>query len=222
MNSVYSKCKADPMKPDFVEQFKALHPVFNEPLDLRKITERSFLSYVVLTYDIESPLVIKYQDWAQRRRETARICKFPQKDGEYIEEAENIIFGINWKTNRVILYYLFLQNDLDFINAQISHALLFKQTKEALFNTNLSPNDSAKLKKNIDELTAELKSLQKAIFHGDETVEMKRAFYDFISQLSLEIRPEDIAERKQNGEEIVDDSPYDDYKPETMKFVNDE
>ena len=76
--------------------------------------------------------------------------------------------------------------------------------------------------KNIDKLSTDIKSLQTAIFHGDESKEMKMALYDFVAKISLDIRPEDIADKKLKGEEIVDDEPYPGYDKDKMTFLGDE
>ena len=64
--------------------------------------------------------------------------------------------------------------------------------------------------------------MQTAIFHGDESKEMKMALYDFVAKISLDIRPEDIAERKLKGEDVVDDEPYPGYTTGKMTFIGDE
>lgn len=221
--SLYAKCKADPTDADFVNKFKSLHPDFREDLSFSEVSEKSFFAYVVLTYDIESPYVIKYRDWAQRRREAAKRCNFPKKGDRYTDEVESFIFGFNKKTNKIILRYLFIQSDLDFINYQSYQSLYYRQSQAAIDLTFDNPAHYDKLKQNIDALTADMKALQTAIFHGDETKEMKKAFYDFVSNLSLDIRPEDIAEKKGNGEEIVDEKPYpENYKVTPLKFAGDE
>ncbi len=221
--SLYVKCKADPVGDNFVENFKNLHPDFRKDLSFVKVNERSFFTYVVLTYDIESPFVIRFRDWAQRRRETAKLCRFPEEGGRYTDEVEEIILGQNNATNKIILRYLFIQADLDFINYQTYQALFYRQTIAAMNTSFDNPAHYDKIKNNIDTLTMDIKSLQTAIFHGDETKEMKRALYDFVGQMSLDIRPEDIAERKLKGEELVDETPYPtDYKVDKLTFADDE
>ena len=144
------------------------------------------------------------------------------KGTRYLEEAEDIILGKNPVTNRVIARYLFLQNDVDFIKYQTYQALYYQQVKQSLGANFDNPGHYDKLKENIDNLSTDIKSLQTAIFHGDETKEMKMALYDFVAKISLDIRPEDIAERKLKGEDLVDDEPYPRYQVDKMTFLNDE
>ena len=219
---LFSKCKVNPGEEGFVEKFKSLHPDFMEPLELQEVKEKNFFAYVVATYDIESPFVIKYGDWAQRRRETAKAAGLPMRGTRYLEEAEDIILGKNPVTNRIIARYLFLQNDIDFIKYQTYQALYYQQVKLSLGADFDNPGHYDKLKENIDKLSTDIKSLQTAIFHGDETKEMKMALYDFVAKISLDIRPEDIAERKLKGEDVVDDGPYPGYVTGKMTFIGDE
>lgn len=221
--SLYAKCKADPTDANFVDNFKKLHPEFRENLGFNIVSEKSFFVYVVLTYDIESPFVIRYRDWAQRRRESAKLCNFPKEDDKYHPEVEDIILGMNRKANKIILNYLFLQSDLDFINYQSYQSLFYRQSLAAMETTFDNPGHYDKLKNNIDELSRDIKQLQTAIFQGDETKELRKALYDYVMQMSLDIRPEDIAERKHKGEPIVDEPPYPNgYDVDKMRFIGDE
>ena len=224
MQSPYHKCKADPDAENFVKNFKALHPNISKvKMVLGKITEESFYRYVVLTYDKNSPFVIRYKDWAQRRNETAKHSKFPRASNKWDAEVENILLGFNPQANKVILEYLFLQNDIMFTQYQAYQALYKRQVKASLEEVYENPGHYEKLKKNIDSLATELRGLETAIFHGNESNELRKALYDFASKISTDFRPEEIAERKEEKEEVVDTSPYPDgYKPEEMSFVGDE
>lgn len=223
MSNLFIKCKADPDGEKFVQNFKNLHPDFQADLFLGEVKEYAFFKYVVMTYDIESPFVIKYKDWAQRRRETARRCEFPKDGMYYTKEVENIILGKNPRTNRVILSYLFIQNDIIFSQFQAYEFLFTKQLKASLEETYDNPTYYKNLKNNIDELVREIKSLENSIFHGDESKELKRGLYEYASKISLDFRPEDRATKIEQGEEPVDVSPYPDgYKPKVLEFLGDE
>jgi len=220
----YSKCKVDPSAPDFVDRFKQLHPDFEETLLLLDVTAKSLFTYIVLTYDIHSPFVEKYKDWALRRRETAKAAGFKIVKGSYVKEAENIIIGRMAAINRIIVRYLFLQNDLEFVKFQSYQALYHNQVVESMNPSNIKPNEAAKLRSNIDELSGEIKNLQKSIFSGNESKNMLTALYDFVANISYDFRPEQIAEKKEKGEAIVDESPYGKKykKPEKLNFLDDE
>jgi hypothetical protein len=221
--SPYGKCKADPESPDFVKQFEDLHPDFKEELYLDKTSRRSVFAYIVFTYDIESPFVIRYKDWATRRMQTARKCGFPKNGNEYHPEVESIILGKKPRVNTIVLRYLFLQNDIDFMQYQSYQAMYYRQVKNSLEADYENPSHYDKLKKNIDSLSKELKGLQTAIFHGDETKDMRKALYDFASKITLDFRPEHRAARVEKGEKAIDDSPYPkDYEPKKLTFNNDE
>jgi len=219
----YRKCKVDPSAPDFVDRFKQLHPDFEEELILKEVTEKSLFTYIVLTYDVNSPFVIKYNDWSFRRRETAKAAGFRIAAGKYIKEAENIIVGRMAVTNRMAVRYCFLQNDPDFIKLQSYQALLRNQIVESFNTSNIKATEAAKLKNNIDVLTKETKVLQKSIFSGNETKDMLKTLYAFIDNISYDFRPEDIATKKEEGEPVVDEFPYGKkYKPEKLKFLDDQ
>lgn len=221
--SPYGKCKVDPESSDFVKQFEDLHPDFKEELFLEQVNKSSVYRYVVLMYDVESPYVIKYNDLTTRRMQVARNCNFPRNGIEYHPEAERLVLGRNTRVNKVALRYMFLQNDIDFMQFQSYQAMYYKQLKTTFDADYDDPSKYTKLKKNIDELSKELKGLQTAIFHGEDNSNMKKALYDFASKINLDFRPEHRAKRVEDGKKAVDESPYPkDYEVEDLTFNNDE
>ena len=222
MSHLYIKCKVNPEADDFIDRFKKLHPDLGAEITLDKVSEQSLFTYIVLTYDVESPYVIKFSDWAQRRRETAKASKMPMRDNRYHPEAEDIILGHNPQTNRMIARYLFLQNDIDFIKYQSYQALYYTQVKLSLEADYDNPAHYDKLKENIEKLSENIRMLQNAIFHGDETKELKKSLYDFVARISLDIRPEHRADKIEKGEDVVDDNPYINYTPRKLTFADDE
>jgi len=221
--SDYSKCKADPSADDFVDRFKQLHPDFKEFLFLSDVSEKSLFTYIVLTFDIQSPFVQKYKDWVSRRRETAKESGFRVERGKYLKEVESIIMGRIVSVNKVIVRYLFIQNDLDFIRLQGYQSLYYGQILQSMSSASVKPADSAKLRTNIEELSGEIKILEKSIFSGDESKNMLMALYDFVANITYDFRPEDIADKKDKGEEIVDEIPYGKkYKLDKLVFLDDE
>lgn len=219
----YEKCKVNPEDEKFVEKFEGLHPDFKKDLFLEEVTKEQVYRYIVFTFDIESPYVIKFKDWAQRRRATAKAARFPKSGTSYSKEAETIILGKNRNVNQLFIRYLFLQNDVDFLRYQSYQFLYFKQIRASMEADYDNPGHYDKLKKNIDVLASELKSLEGMIFHGNESKELKKSLYDFASKISLDFKPEDRALKLENGEIVVDESPYpDDYQPEEMRFIGDE
>jgi hypothetical protein len=222
--SPYKLCKVDPDSPGFEKEFEALHPDFKDDLFLGKTSRNSVFRYIVLMYDVESPYLIKYRDITTRRMQSARDCSFPKNGIEYDPEAEKVILGKNPRVNKIALRYMFLQNDIDFLQYQSYQIMLYKQLKNTLEADYDDPSKYTKLKNSIDELSAELKRLQTVIFHGDESKDMRKSLYDFASKINLDFRPEHRAQRIEKGEPVVDVSPYpDDYDGEQeLTFNNDE
>ena len=218
----YSKCKVDPSAFDFVDRFKQLHPDFQEDLELKEVTESSLFAYIVLTYDIYSPFVEKYKIWAHRRRETAKAAGFKIYGGKYLKEAENIIVGRSDVVNKIIVRYLFLQNDLEFIKFQSYQSLYFKQVEASMSIRTLTPSELKTLKGNIDVLSSEIKDLQKLIFSGNESKNLLMAIYDFAANITYDFRPEDVAEKKETEEDVVNENPYKKgYKPDNLVYLDD-
>ena len=212
----------DPDKPGFVKELEGLHPDFREELFV-KIPKDVVFKYIIITYDVESPYVIKYNDWATRRREAAKAAGFPKNGKHYTDESEKIILGKVSTVNTVLLRYIFLQNDIDFIKYLTKQVAYSRQVRLSIEQLYEDPRKYDQLQNNIDKLSDEIKLLRKSIFHGDETRDLMKSLYDFTQKISLNFRPEDVANKKENGEDIVDNKPYPDgYDVDEMKFLGDE
>jgi len=221
----FSLCLADPTKNSFVGDFELLHEDLRGKGTVESVSLVSLYKYIVATYDKESPFVVKYKDWSQRRKVTAKYAGFQidKETGRYKKEAERIILGLNGNVTAIVIRYLFLQNDVDFINLAGYQALYFKQMKAAFDMNYENPASYEKLQKNISYLSEIIKSIQRLIFRGDETNEYRMRLYEFANRISLDITPEDIAMKKESGENIVDFKPYEEgYEIEKLGFIGDE
>ena len=112
----FSRCLADPNSGSFVAAFEKLHEDFSGGIVLKAMPLESFYKYIVCAYDKESPIATSVREWAQCRRDSAKEANFPISGKRYSKEAEDIILGNNIDANHFIARYLFLQNDVDFIN----------------------------------------------------------------------------------------------------------
>lgn len=222
MEEIFNDCLIDLNEAGIVGKFRELSPELDKPFGLEQVSEQSLVKYIVATFDINSPFVSRYSDWGQRRMETGRYAEFPMVGQEFKEEAENIIFGQNDRVNHMIIWYLFIQNDIDFIQFQAYQSMFYKQIKASISADYDKPSDFDKLKNNIDVLTKEIKELQKVIFRGEESLGLRKKLYNFINEISVNFSPEDRAERLNNGEPVVDEEPYPGYMPDDLKFLDDE
>lgn len=219
---MFGDCLVDIEGEDIVGKFKALHPKLNRPFELKMVSDESVVKYIVAMYDISSPFVRQYFDLRERRNHVAKYADFPKKGGHYIEEVEDIVAGKNSIANDLIVRYMFCQADIDFIQLQTYQHMYYDQVKATVGNAFEKPGDFEKLKKNIDSLTSDIKRLQRSVFEGNEIKNLRNWLYNFVENISTDFRPEDRAERLQNGEEVVDHNPYGDYQPNELKFLGDE
>lgn len=221
MDGLFDNCLVDIEGEDFVEQFRSLHRDLNVSFGVNGISDESIIKYIVASYDISSPFVVQYSDWAQRRRETGIFAQFPTKGREWIEEAENIVRGRNQEVNQVAIRYMFLQNNLEFIQLMSYQKMLEDQVHALHGGSYGKPSEYDKLKQNIDNLTKDIKQLQRYVFSGEEWKEWRNALYNFVSVIRTDISPEDVADKLQKGEPVVDDVPYPNYEPEELRFIDD-
>lgn len=222
MEKSFADCLVDIGVADFVKKFRSLHNDLDLEFGVSGISDKSIIKYIVSTYDMNSPFVIDFVNYAQRRKQTTKFANFPTEGNRWTLEADKIIMGNNLVVNRVVVRYLFLQGNLHFIRLNLYQALLFKQSIMIVQGGGDKPGDLEKLEKNVDGLTEKIEMLQKMVFHGDETDEYRKALYSFAENIRTDITPEDRADKLLKGEPIVDDVPFPGYEVEQMHFLDDE
>ena len=70
-------------------------------LDLDKLVK-----YIVLMYDPKSPMIEMVDDYWSRKFEVFDIAGFRQKNGKFIDDAEDIALGRLWQVNDLIMDFL--------------------------------------------------------------------------------------------------------------------
>ncbi len=222
MDRKFRNCLIDLDGEGIVGKFKALHSELNRPFGLKKISESSLVRYIVAAYDKNSPYMQQHFDLVQRRRYSAKYAQFPVEEDQYVEEAEEILEGKNDVVNDLITRYLFCQHDLEFINLQAYQNMHFVQTRIAMGHLLDKPSDFDKLKSNIEALSNDIQEKRALVSNNEESDTLLRRIYGFAESISTDFRPEDRAKRVEQGEPVVDENPYGDYEPSSLRFLDDE
>jgi hypothetical protein len=164
------------------------------------IDVNKFIDYVILMYDINSPLRKEYPftspqenvNYSRRKFECARLAGFELYPNgnkkEFDAFVSGMLVGENEPCNDAILKYI-LQFGMPELMALISfEQLLIQETKTAIGGS----GDKETIK-NIDSLYQKIRELTDEIYYGRETLEAKKSLYMFVEREKLNIFPEDVA-----------------------------
>lgn len=217
---------------DLVADFMGLHDNFRTFAQTKtlpdKITLPMLIRYIVNCYDRNSAIVMQYKnEWIIKKKHSAIKAGFPMisVDGrdKFISQCEDIIFNKMSGINDLIMCYLSIQYDSDFMMYSTYSEMyynLMKDLQEYNFDKSI---DFERTKKMAESIKDDIDRLDYKIFSGGEEREMKNVLYEFAYKRSLELRPEALITKKENGEPLVDINPYGDgYAVDKMKFLGDE
>lgn len=178
--------------------------------------------YIVLMYDPKSPLVRDVSDYWQRKLESTEAAGFKIKDDGTLEkETEKFLLGENDAVNDVIIDYLAYMKSPTWDSLVFLYERLLGFTKESL-----SPQrrDSAKVD-DVYKVSTMIQDLSNKLIGEDklweETATFRKRLMYRIEEKRLGIRPEDFAERLAKGDDLMEGSPYGNYKPSRIKFHGD-
>ena len=156
-----------------------------------KISINSILKYLILMYDVQSPMHRETKEYYQRKRECARTAGFPIKDdGKWRDDAVAILIGENEWFNSLVVKYLALLALPEYTQLIVYLELLSRRTKKVF-----DGEDDDKTHTIINALTEKIKELTNKIFGSGETDEIqqaRRALYEQGEEDRVRMRPEDI------------------------------
>jgi len=193
----------DPFNKDtaliLAEKYEEFNFTFTNLTDKRKI-----VAYILLMYDLHSPLRVDIHDLFKRKRVAVQLAGFKVGDGGYFDKrVEGAILGDNVDVNNAIIRYITFFSNPDYTMLISFLDMYHKANRDAL-----KGNPSATKIKNIESLNKTIKRLDTAIFAGDEPIGLRKALYEHAEEMRIALRPEDVAERLEKGKPGVDTNPY--------------
>lgn len=165
------------------------------------------IRYIILMYDIgNSEIQSMYPEYMTRKRECALMAGFKMKEYRFSTDVEDILVCNNPDTNKMIIRYVRLFNNPDYV-AYVSYWEMLVSEMLASMET----SDSKVLKvirDNISKLREELNQLSDNIFRGDSTHMLRKALYAEMESEKLHLRPEHIAKQIKEGDLKLEIDPY--------------
>jgi hypothetical protein len=211
------KFRFDPFDPTTLGLLEKEHEAYR--FSLGKVDKRKAITYLILCYDLHSPLIKRYPDIIDRKIRAAELSEFEKTlDGKFKEGYENLITGENDQFNDIIFQYISSFGSPEFVALVMYWSLLADEYKNASKIT-----DSKERKDviaNTQNLLTKIKDLTQILFSGEEVMNIRIALYKGAEKRFRALTPEFIASAT---EEELDENigkPYGKkYKPSKIKFI---
>jgi len=179
----------DPTKDVSLEKLKSNHVDFQADLgDLNK-QRKKLIRFIILQYDLNTPLRLEYNDYFKRKANAALLAGFKRnkQSGKFKESVADAMVGKNDAVNGMIIRYL-----MNFYNEDYLQLILYWEYLGQLGRNML--NDLSPQKINvIDNMRKAISSLTEKIFGGDESVELKQSLYRALDMEKNNLHPDNIA-----------------------------
>lgn len=173
---------------------------------------RRAIKYIILMYDPNSELKQSYNDLYHRKSVAAQLAGFPikKRTKSFDETVEDALIGTNEEFNTMCVRYMMLFNDPDRVHLMVLEELIRKQTEASMaMGVGAPPSDYKNLTQTLNNTNEQYKSKLRDVFGGDESREMKRKLYEYLTKEKLGmLLPENAASSNIRGEQVVNIDPY--------------
>lgn len=192
MFNVYSIKKNDKLAIKF--------PVLKIYKELAEL-EPNVFKFVVLLFDPNSPLNI-IESYNKKLIEAAMLSEFPvETETSFEEDYQKIVEFKDTKVNKAILRYCRITKDVDYSELKVYEIAFYNELKNML--TEEDATKRAKTIENISALKEKIKELQAVFFNKNNNPVLELNLMDLVESEELGLRPEEIALKQFNGEQML-------------------
>lgn len=195
----------------------SVYTEFNQKESDYGVDKLKLFRYIVVMYDMNSPLRLEYPDAWERKKVAALHVGFKvDKKGMFDKNVEAVLIGENNYVNLAMTKYVMLHGIPEYSALVAYQTGLGFEVIKTLRGT-INPT----ITKNIEFLRIKIKELTEILYGGGETLNARRALYAGIEKDRFPL-PDDVIKRLNQGDNLEDYTPYGEYKVEKLKFVGDE
>ena len=191
---------------------------FSSPIPLEDICR-----YIILMYDINSPMLREVRLYYERKARVAELLKFPTKKGSWVPAAEEILVGRNEAFNELVAAYI-SNLGLPAYMQLVAYLEIQRIKTIEIFSGKISDKSDQIL----DRVTARIGEITRNLMGTGEVDEItiaRKALYQRaqIDKSRLIPKPEDIVKILEAEGDLPEDfNPYgEDYKVEKSRFIGD-
>ena len=195
-----SALRYDPSNSKGLQKLREEHPdAFGSNIYENKrlmAFDDEILRYIIITYDINSPLRASTKDHNECKVKAMLMSGFDSNDmGKFDNEVEEaLLYGRDSGVAKMIVKYVYLFNNIEYTelvgmieyNSQVLTEIHNRKTTK-------------KNKKNLRETSLRIKELTSNIFGGKETREIEEQLYEQLSMSRISLRPERMVRQLTSG-----------------------
>jgi len=154
--------------------------------------------FVLLMYDQKSPYRAKYHDILKRKVEVAHDLEFTTiEDGTFESPIEDLLRGKNNIVNRKIVQFVRMHRSFKYTYLVSIESAYYNLMLEIIGGDTKNIIKAKDLRDDLEESLLELLNADNNPFLKDEVLR-------YMEDERLELRPEDIAKKLQNGEKPIE------------------
>lgn len=179
----------------------------------------NIFKYIALMYDINTPLINEIGDYYQRKKYCADLCEFPVIEDVYEQEFEDIILMKNKTVNILIVIFIASFASADYMQLIFS----WESMIQIMINVSNVTTDKQTVE-TMRKLNDDINKNTNIIFRSGnytESIEIRKLLYATAELKRLKHRPETIARKLFEGEDLNEFCPYGKYIVDKMRFIND-
>lgn len=193
-----------------IESLIDSYPELKENLDILEGQRIKIIRFIILFYDLNSDMKNYVPDFWERKRICANLAGFKLKDGKkYSKHVKDFLIGSNDIVNGMIIRYLLLFNNPDYIELKVATDMYQKQALKAMkLGVSAGLDTVKKINENLTNLNNKIKETTVLVFGGKESSKLEEKLYSEMERSRLEYRPEDIANVDAEGNKLKDYDKY--------------
>ena len=163
-------------------------------LDINKV-----LRWVFLCYDRKSPF-LREVSINQRKLKAAIFAGFKtNSDGRFDEDVEAMLKGRNHEVNAMVIRFAWLFNNHLYLLLVAKTEFLYQFAIRMTTDITMKPKDANE----ADEVVNTITEISDKLLMMDNNTNLKEDLFQYIEDERLELTPEAIARRKEQGKPLV-------------------
>jgi ATP-dependent protease Clp ATPase subunit len=185
----------NPKSPESIQALIDTYPEFSENLDKLEKHKNKVAKFIIIFYDMNSDLRGLIPDFWNRKKICAELVGFKvNENGVFPKDIKEFLIGENENVNAMIVRYLLLFNNPDYVELEVATDMYNKQARQALKQKiGATPGTIKDINKNLTDLNKKIKETTESVFGGKESSKLEEMLYAFMQRERLKLRPEDIA-----------------------------
>ncbi len=201
-----------PMSHNILDTWVGLGQYAEFRTNVSPLNINNLVRYIAYMYDKGSPIYQKIDNIHKQKIEAAKLAGFKQKAaGTFSKYVDEMLVGENHLANHMIIRFLRTIHDESFMQFRIYKEKLY--TSLYKMNETDDPKKLAEIISVNKSLTSVIDTIKREFVREDDVRKLVEIMYEQAEFEDLELTPEIIAERIQQGKDPVDYYPYGkDYK----------